>query len=220
MIAKGGDRLLVEEAIATVKAELLRAGRWSSRPTSPKPRSWRKQRFESLDDMRAAAKRIRALGARVVVVKGGHLDGPASVDVVCTADRMFELTRPADSPDRTRTARAARLRRQLLQTWRWVTRSSWRSTRRGDIWKAPFGMLRASAGVMGRSITSGAVPLILLEMAGAFWSTHEPLDPGAIVKTSSPAAMARSRRSSGWCATTTPDDACDGSTTRRMRRWR
>ena len=36
---------------------------------------------------------------------------------------------------------------------------------------------------MGRSITSGAVPLILLEMAGAFRVTHEPLDAGAIANT-------------------------------------
>jgi hydroxymethylpyrimidine/phosphomethylpyrimidine kinase len=93
MIAKGGDRLLVEEAIATMKAELLRRAMVVT-PNIPEAEVLAETTIRSLDDMRAAAKRIRALGAGVVVVKGGHLDGPDSVDVVCTADRMFELTGP------------------------------------------------------------------------------------------------------------------------------
>ncbi len=93
MIAKGGDRLLVEEAIATVKAELLRRAMVVT-PNIPEAEVLAETTIRSLDDMRTAARRIRALGARVVVVKGGHLEGPASLDVVCTADRMFELTGP------------------------------------------------------------------------------------------------------------------------------
>ena len=93
MMAKGGDRLLVEEAIATVKAELLRRAMVVT-PNIPEAEVLAETTIRSLDDMRTAARRIRALGARVVVVKGGHLVGPASLDVVCTADRMFELTGP------------------------------------------------------------------------------------------------------------------------------
>ena len=49
----------------------------------------------SVDDMRDAGRRIRDLGARVVVVKGGHLDtGPDVVDVVCTPDGDFEMRGP------------------------------------------------------------------------------------------------------------------------------
>ena len=44
--------------------------------------------------MRAAGKRILELGPRVVLVKGGHLDGPASIDVVCTERDVFEISRP------------------------------------------------------------------------------------------------------------------------------
>jgi hydroxymethylpyrimidine/phosphomethylpyrimidine kinase len=48
--------------------------------------------------MRDAARRIHALGPRVVVVKGGHLDGNASgdlvIDVVCTAHEAFEVRGP------------------------------------------------------------------------------------------------------------------------------
>jgi hydroxymethylpyrimidine/phosphomethylpyrimidine kinase len=47
--------------------------------------------IRSVDDMRAAGERILKLGPRVVLVKGGHLDGPESVDVACTAHGTFEL---------------------------------------------------------------------------------------------------------------------------------
>ena len=50
--------------------------------------------IRSVDDMRAAGERILELGPRVVLVKGGHLDGPESIDVVCTAHEVFELRRP------------------------------------------------------------------------------------------------------------------------------
>ena len=43
-----------------------------------------------LDDMRDAGREIVALGARVALVKGGHLDGDP-VDVLCTGDRVLEL---------------------------------------------------------------------------------------------------------------------------------
>jgi hydroxymethylpyrimidine/phosphomethylpyrimidine kinase len=44
--------------------------------------------------MRNAARRILACGPRVVLVKGGHLAGPESIDVVCTTDGTFELRAP------------------------------------------------------------------------------------------------------------------------------
>ena len=48
----------------------------------------------SLEDMREAGRRILELGPRVVLVKGGHLDGPESIDVACTAAETFEIRRP------------------------------------------------------------------------------------------------------------------------------
>jgi hydroxymethylpyrimidine/phosphomethylpyrimidine kinase len=45
-------------------------------------------------DMQAAARRIRAMGPRVVVVKGGHLASDEAIDVVCTPDTEFELRGP------------------------------------------------------------------------------------------------------------------------------
>ena len=34
------------------------------------------------------------MGPRVVLLKGGHLDGPNAIDVVCTAAERFEISRP------------------------------------------------------------------------------------------------------------------------------
>lgn len=93
MIAKSGDRLLVEEAIAMVRAELLRRAMVVT-PNVPEAEVLADMGVRSLEDMRKAARRILALGARVVVVKGGHLDGDESIDVVCTPDSMFELRGP------------------------------------------------------------------------------------------------------------------------------
>jgi hydroxymethylpyrimidine/phosphomethylpyrimidine kinase len=94
MIAKGGDRLLREEAIATIRAELLKEAEVVT-PNVPEAEVLAETRISSVADMHAAARRIRDLGPRVVVVKGGHLDTGADViDVVSTRDGAFELRGP------------------------------------------------------------------------------------------------------------------------------
>jgi hydroxymethylpyrimidine/phosphomethylpyrimidine kinase len=93
MIAKGGDRLLAEEAVAMVRAELLRRAMVVT-PNIPEAAVLADLSVRSIDDMRLAARRILALGPRVVMVKGGHLDGDESIDVVCTPEREFEIRGP------------------------------------------------------------------------------------------------------------------------------
>jgi hydroxymethylpyrimidine/phosphomethylpyrimidine kinase len=94
MIAKGGDRLLREDAVAAIKAELLRLAEVVT-PNVPEAEVLIGAPIRSLDDMRAAARRIRTLGPRVVVVKGGHLPiDDVVIDVVCTPDAEFDLTGP------------------------------------------------------------------------------------------------------------------------------
>jgi hydroxymethylpyrimidine/phosphomethylpyrimidine kinase len=99
MIAKGGDRLLREEAIATIRTELLKLAEVVT-PNVPEAEVLSGRTIAGVDDMRDAGRRIRDLGARVVVVKGGHLDSGAEViDVVCTRDGAFELRGPRiDTP--------------------------------------------------------------------------------------------------------------------------
>jgi hydroxymethylpyrimidine/phosphomethylpyrimidine kinase len=93
MIAKGGDRLLEEEAVAAIRAELLPLAHVVT-PNVPEAEVLSGRTIRSVDDMRAAGERILGLGPRVVLVKGGHLEGPESIDVVCTAHEMFELRGP------------------------------------------------------------------------------------------------------------------------------
>jgi hydroxymethylpyrimidine/phosphomethylpyrimidine kinase len=45
-------------------------------------------------DARAAARRIVDLGARAVIVKGGHIEGPESVDVLFDGRQFVELRAP------------------------------------------------------------------------------------------------------------------------------
>jgi hydroxymethylpyrimidine/phosphomethylpyrimidine kinase len=97
MIAKGGDRLLHEDAVASIRTELLKLAEVVT-PNIPEAEVLAGGSIRTVEDMRVAARRIRALGPRVVVVKGGHLEDRANpgvvIDVVCTPDTEFDLTGP------------------------------------------------------------------------------------------------------------------------------
>lgn len=90
MLAKGGDRLLEESAIHALRAELLPRAHVVT-PNVPEAEVLADMRIRSVDDMHKAASRILAQGPSVVLVKGGHLDGPESIDVVATKDTVFEV---------------------------------------------------------------------------------------------------------------------------------
>lgn len=93
MVAKGGDRLLDEDAVDALRAELLPRVHLVT-PNLPEAEVLARISVKSLDDMREAGMLILELGPRVVVVKGGHMDGPESVDIVCSRDGWFTLRGP------------------------------------------------------------------------------------------------------------------------------
>jgi hydroxymethylpyrimidine/phosphomethylpyrimidine kinase len=93
MIAKGGDRLLEEGAVNALRAELLPRVHIVT-PNIPEAEVLAGLPVRSLDDMREAGRRILAFGPGVVLVKGGHADGPESIDVACTRTATFELRGP------------------------------------------------------------------------------------------------------------------------------
>jgi hydroxymethylpyrimidine/phosphomethylpyrimidine kinase len=93
MIAKGGDRLLDVDAVAALGSELLPQAHVVT-PNVPEAEALAGITIRSVDDMRRAGERILRMGPRVVLVKGGHLEGPESIDVVCTASETFQITRP------------------------------------------------------------------------------------------------------------------------------
>jgi len=89
MVAKGGDRLLQPEAITTLSTVLLPLAEVIT-PNLYEAEVLTGQRIETLDDMRAAAQAIHALGPRHVVVKGGHR-AVDPVDVYFDGERFVEL---------------------------------------------------------------------------------------------------------------------------------
>jgi|SRR5215204_1271472 len=98
MIAKGGDRLLREDAVSAIKVHLLHLAEVVT-PNVPEAEVLSGTDIRSVADMREAARRIRDLGPRVVVVKGGHLDTTDDevIDVVCMGgsdNDTFELRGP------------------------------------------------------------------------------------------------------------------------------
>jgi hydroxymethylpyrimidine/phosphomethylpyrimidine kinase len=93
MVAKGGDRLLEPDAVAAIRAELLPRSQVVT-PNVPEAEVLAGMTVRSVEDMRQAGRRILELGPRVVLVKGGHLDGPESIDVACTQAETFDIRRP------------------------------------------------------------------------------------------------------------------------------
>ena len=93
MVAKGGDRLLEADAVAVMKSELLPTAHVVT-PNVPEAEVLADMPIASIEDMRRAGQRILRSGPRVVLVKGGHLEGADAVDVACTEGGVFELRRP------------------------------------------------------------------------------------------------------------------------------
>jgi hydroxymethylpyrimidine/phosphomethylpyrimidine kinase len=90
MVAKGGSRLLEDDAVEAMRTVLIPRAHIVT-PNVPEAAVLAGMPVQTLDDMRAAGRRILALGPRVVLVKGGHFGGEESVDVACTADGTFEI---------------------------------------------------------------------------------------------------------------------------------
>jgi hydroxymethylpyrimidine/phosphomethylpyrimidine kinase len=93
MIAKGGTRLLDDDGLRAMTAELIPRAEVVT-PNVPEAEVLAGGTIRTLEDMRGAAQRIRALGARVVVIKGGHLAGDEVVDLVVWADDEFTIRGP------------------------------------------------------------------------------------------------------------------------------
>lgn len=55
----------------------------------------------TLEDMRSAARDLHGLGARAVLVKGGHLDGVTATDVLYDGERYLEISGPRFETDDT-----------------------------------------------------------------------------------------------------------------------
>lgn len=93
MIAKGGARLLDEEAIETMKTELLPRAMVIT-PNAAEAGALLGDEVRTLDQARAAARRLKGLGPAAVIVKGGHLESPYAIDILFDGRDVVELQSP------------------------------------------------------------------------------------------------------------------------------
>jgi hydroxymethylpyrimidine/phosphomethylpyrimidine kinase len=89
MVAKGGTRLIKDEAKETLIRELLPLALIVT-PNIPEAEELTGMRITSIADMQKAAIAIRDMGAATVLVKGGHMGG-AAVDVLCDSGTFDEF---------------------------------------------------------------------------------------------------------------------------------
>ncbi|GCE23782.1 bifunctional hydroxymethylpyrimidine kinase/phosphomethylpyrimidine kinase [Dictyobacter kobayashii] len=89
MVAKGGERLLQERAIETLKSTLLPLAEVVT-PNLPEAEVLVGHSVRGTVEMREAARAIHALGPRYVVVKGGH-SADAPVDILFDGQEFQEL---------------------------------------------------------------------------------------------------------------------------------
>ena len=94
MVAASGDVLLDGDAIDTLRTVLL------PRATVITPNLPEAAKLLGIDaantetEMVEQARRLKALGAKAVLVKGGHADGPEAVDLLLDAEGELRLAAP------------------------------------------------------------------------------------------------------------------------------
>ena len=91
MVASSGDALM-EEAARNVLAEHLIPLSDLCTPNMPEASFLTSRSVRTLEDMRQAAQDIMAMGAKAVLLKGGHGDGPIIRDLLLTdkGETLFE----------------------------------------------------------------------------------------------------------------------------------
>lgn len=95
MIAKSGDHLLEREAVGALREALLPQATMLT-PNLPEAGVLLDERpVETIKEMRRVAERLRNImaysGHRWVMLKGGHLPGNDTIDLLYDGDRMIEL---------------------------------------------------------------------------------------------------------------------------------
>ena len=99
MVSTGGARLLHEDAVDALIALLLPLATVIT-PNIPEAEALVGHEIKDMDGMRDAAKMLVAMGAKSVVVKGGHLSGPAT-DIFFDGTEVKAFTSQRISTDNT-----------------------------------------------------------------------------------------------------------------------
>jgi hydroxymethylpyrimidine/phosphomethylpyrimidine kinase len=93
MVAKGGARLLRDDAVDALRQRLLPLAAVVT-PNLPEAEVLLGRPIRTLDERRQAARDLVSLGAHAAVVKGGHADEQLSIDHYFDGDQLFELQSP------------------------------------------------------------------------------------------------------------------------------
>lgn len=83
MIAKGGHPLLAEAAVAAVRERMVPRAALLT-PNAPEAEALTGLEVRDLDGQRRAGERLLELGARAVLMKGGHVPGETVTDLLVT----------------------------------------------------------------------------------------------------------------------------------------
>ncbi len=84
MVAKGGHSLLADDAVSAVKALMIPRAALLT-PNAPEAEALTGLTVTDLDGQRRAGAVLLGLGAKAVLMKGGHIPGPTVVDLLLTA---------------------------------------------------------------------------------------------------------------------------------------
>ena len=85
MVAKGGHPLLPDAAVDAVKRLMIPRAALLT-PNAPEAEALTGLAVRDIDGQRRAGEALLAMGARAVLMKGGHVDGPTVIDLLMTAD--------------------------------------------------------------------------------------------------------------------------------------
>jgi hydroxymethylpyrimidine/phosphomethylpyrimidine kinase len=92
MVATSGDLLIKRNAVATLRTRLIPLATVVT-PNIPEAEELSGMPLRNAQDIEEGARQIAAMGARAVVIKGGHLKGPA-VDLFFDGKKMRALSAP------------------------------------------------------------------------------------------------------------------------------
>jgi hydroxymethylpyrimidine/phosphomethylpyrimidine kinase len=92
MVAQSGDRLLEEDAVDAIREQLMPLAEIVT-PNVPEAQALAGRPIAGPEEMRAAARDLARFGSAAVLVKGGHLEGEESLDLLylCRQERWVTL---------------------------------------------------------------------------------------------------------------------------------
>ncbi|WP_017185107.1 bifunctional hydroxymethylpyrimidine kinase/phosphomethylpyrimidine kinase [Alkalibacillus haloalkaliphilus] len=90
MIAKGGAKLLQDEAIDAMKKHLIPVATVVT-PNIPEAEAITGLTLNSIDDRKEAAKRLYHLGAQNIIIKGGHGEEKEVIDLIYDGETFTQL---------------------------------------------------------------------------------------------------------------------------------